>query len=63
MVKASAVKRAALQLDWEKRLYRIMVEIEHANGEGSDDMEALIRLAWREVYRDNAKRKDSSDAL
>lgn len=37
---------------WEQKLYALMHEMDTANGEHGDDVEALVRVAWKMLYEE-----------
>lgn len=40
---------------WEDDLYRLMGEMQVANGDNADDVEALVRIAWKTLYEKRAR--------
>lgn len=44
--------RARKLEDWADRLYRILGEMEEANGNHGGDTEASVRIAWRLTRQD-----------
>lgn len=47
------------RFEWERKLYRLLGEMEIANGERSDDVEALCRVAYKLLLEARRVREDS----
>lgn len=41
--------RGAALATWETQLYRMLAQMEQINGDTGDDVESLIRVAWKLV--------------
>lgn len=40
---------------WEDKLWNLLTEMQEANGESDTDLEALVRISWKEARRERER--------